>query len=74
MALVCFASDLVRWFQLLCLTGALAKAEPKTMRWQLWHTPARVVRRARQTIVRILNDWPESDALLGAYRRVASLT
>ena len=29
MALVCFAADLVRWFQLLCLTGALATAEPK---------------------------------------------
>jgi hypothetical protein len=74
MALVCFASDLVRWFQLLCLTGMLAKAEPKALRWQVWHTPARVVRKARQTIVRILDDWPESDALLGAYRRVALIT
>ena len=49
MALVCFAADLVRWFQLLCLRGPLAAAEPKTLRWQLWHTPARVVRHARQT-------------------------
>ena len=49
MALVCFAADLVRWFQLLCLRGPLAIAEPKTLRWQLWHTPARVVRHARQT-------------------------
>jgi hypothetical protein len=74
MALVCFAADLVRWFQLLCLTGALAKAEPKTLRWQLWHTPARVVHHARQTIVRILNSWPDSDPLLAAYRRVALIT
>jgi hypothetical protein len=74
MALVCFAADLVRWFQLLCLTGPLANAEPKTLRWRVWHTPARVVRRARRTIVRILDSWPESDALLGAYRRVALLT
>lgn len=71
MALVCFAADLVRWFQLLCLTGPLAKAEPKTLRWQLWHTPARVVRRARQTVVRILEHWPDSDRLLAAYRRIA---
>jgi hypothetical protein len=71
MALVCFAADLVRWFQLLCLRGPLAKAEPKTLRWQLWHTPARVVRHARRNIVRILDDWPNADALLAAYHRVA---
>ena len=71
MALVCFAADLVRWFQLLCLRGPLANAEPKTLRWQLWHTPARAVRHARQTIVRILDDWPSADALLAAYRRIA---
>ena len=70
MALVCFAADLVRWFQLLCLRGPLANAEPKTLRWQLWHTPARVVRHARQTIVRILDDWPTADALLAAYHHI----
>ena len=74
LALVCFAADLVRWFQLLCLRGPLATAEPKTLRWQLWHTPARVVRHARQTIVRILDDWPNADALLAAYHRVARIT
>ena len=74
MALVCFAADLVRWFQLLCLRGPLATAEPKTLRWQLWHTPARVVRHARQTIVRILDDWPTADVLLAAYHRIPRLT
>lgn len=29
LAVVCFADALVRWFQLLCLTGALAVAEPR---------------------------------------------
>jgi len=73
MALVCFAADLVRWFQLLCLRGPLANAEPKTLRWQLWHTPARVVRHARRNIVRILDDWPNADALLAAYRRINAI-
>lgn len=41
LATVGWAADLVRWFQLLCLTGPLAAAEPKTLRWRLWHTPAR---------------------------------
>ncbi len=74
MTLVCFAADLVRWFQLLCLTGPLAKAEPTTLRWQLWHTPARVVRHARRNIVRILDDWPNANTLLAAYHRVACIT
>jgi hypothetical protein len=72
--LVCLGADLVRWFQLLCLAGRLAKAEPKTLRWQLWHTPARVVRRARRTIVRILEGWPEANQLHRAYQRIALIT
>jgi Transposase DDE domain group 1 len=74
LAVVAFAADLVRWFQLVCLDGPLAIAEPKTLRWQLWHAPGRVVRRARQQIVRILDDWPTADALLNAYTRVNLLT
>lgn len=73
MALVCFGADLVRWFQLLCLIGTLANAEPKALRWQLWHTPARIVRRSRRSVVRILDAWPSAPALFGAYRRTALL-
>jgi hypothetical protein len=71
LAVVCFADALVRWFQQLCLTGPLATAEPKTLRWNFWHTPARIVRRSRQRIVRILDGWPTAGALLDAYQRVA---
>ena len=74
LAVVCFADGLVRWFQQLCLTGALALAEPKTLRWALWHTPARTVHRARRRIVRILDGWPSTIALLDAHRRIAMLT
>jgi hypothetical protein len=74
LAVVVFAADLVRWFQLDCLDGPLAIAEPKTLRWTLWHTPARIVRRARQQIVRILDDWPTADTLARAYQRVELLT
>jgi hypothetical protein len=73
LATVCFAGDLVRWFQLLCLTGHLARAEPKTLRWRLWHAPARLVRHARRDIVRILDGWPDADAILGAHTRIAAL-
>ena len=74
LAIVAFAADLVRWFQLVCLDGPLAIAEPKMLRWQLWHTPARVVRRARRQIVRILDDWPSTTTLINAYTRIALLT
>jgi hypothetical protein len=74
LAVVCFADALVRWFQLLCLTGPLAVAESKTLRWGLWHTPARLVRRARRRIVRILDGWPTTTALLDAYQRIALIT
>jgi hypothetical protein len=73
-ATVCMADALVRWFQQLCLTGPLAVAEPKTLRWTLWHTPARVVRRARRHIVRILDDWPTASQIIDAYRTVALIT
>lgn len=74
LAIVCFAADLVRWFQLLCLTGSLATAKPKCLRWTLWHTPARLVRRGRRRVVRILEGWPTADQLLGAYKRLALIT
>jgi hypothetical protein len=74
LAVVCFADALVRWFQLLCLTGALAVAEPKALRWGLWHAPARVVRHARRRIVRILDGWPATESLLAAYRHIELLT
>lgn len=74
LAVVCFADALVRWFQQLCLTGRLAAAEPKTLRWQLWHTPARLIRHARRHVMRILDGWPTATEILAAYRRIALLT
>jgi hypothetical protein len=74
LAVVCFADALVRWFQQLCLSGPLAVAEPKALRWTLWHTPARLVHRARRRVVRILDGWPTERALLDAYQRIALLT
>ena len=74
LAIVAMADALVRWFQQLCLTGPLAVAEPKTLRWTLWHTPARIVRRARRHVVRILDGWPTTDQILDAYRNIAAIT
>jgi hypothetical protein len=74
LAVVCFADALVRWFQLLCCAGSLAVAEPKALRWTLWHSPARVVRKAGRWVVRILDGWPTAADLLTAYRRIALIS
>ena len=71
--LVCMADALVRWFQLLCMTGLYTDAEPKTMRWNIWHTPARIIRHARQTVIRILDGWPTTGEILTAYQRIELL-
>lgn len=71
---VCWAADLVRWFQLLCLTGPLTRARPKRLRWTLWHAPARIITTARRDIVRILDGWPTAGDIVAAYRNIAALT
>ncbi|HMU81602.1 MAG TPA: IS1380 family transposase [Microthrixaceae bacterium] len=73
LATVAMAADLVRWFQLLCVTGPLSFAEPKTLRWRLWHTPARVIRKSRRHVIRLLDGWPDTTDILAAYGRIAAL-
>lgn len=70
---VTFADTLVAWFQLLCLPGSLATAEPKALRWSFWHTPARLIHHARRTILRIIDGWPTTDHILTAYQQIALL-
>ena len=54
------------WLRLLCLDGELARAEPKTLRHRLLHAAARIVRRARRTILRLPAHWPWADELATA--------
>jgi hypothetical protein len=68
------SSDLVRWFQMLCLEGNWKNARPKSLRWGLFHAPGRLVRKSRQLIVRVIEGWPSTDVLTGAYQRMALIT
>ena len=45
---VLIACDLTAWTQGLCLTGAMAKAEPKKLRWALWHTAGKITTSGRR--------------------------
>jgi hypothetical protein len=66
------AADLVRWFQLLCF--AWKDARPKALRWGIFHAPGRLVLRARRRVVRIVDGWPSTRALLDAYQRIELIT
>jgi hypothetical protein len=45
------------------LDGALAMAEPKSLRYRLPHVAARIVRHARSSILRLQATWPWAGAL-----------
>jgi len=55
--LVRLAHDLLAWTQRLLLTGELAKAEPKRLRYRLLHVAARLSVHARAATLRIQASW-----------------
>jgi hypothetical protein len=67
------AQDLIAWTQLLALDGALAVCEPKTLRYRLLHTAARLAFHARRATLRLQRSWPWSHALAAAFARLAAL-
>ena len=68
------ATDLLRWFALLCLDGPLAEAEPKTLRYRLLHTAARIVRGQRKRKIKIPETWPWACELAAAFVLAFALT
>jgi hypothetical protein len=71
--LVLAAQDLTGWAQALLLDGDLKVAEPKTLRYRLWHVAARIIRHARRLIVRLQRTWPWATALAAAFTRLRAL-
>jgi hypothetical protein len=70
LTLVAIAQTLVCWAQALLLDGDLKVAEPKTLRFRLWHAAARLVHHARRHLLRFDRDWPWAHALVAAFRRL----
>ena len=68
--LILIALDLTAWTQRLCLDGTLVAAEPKKLRYRLWHTAARIVTSGRTTTVRLDRNWPWAAALAAAFKRL----
>jgi Transposase DDE domain group 1 len=67
------AQDLIAWTQHLALTDDLAICEPKTLRYRLLHTAARLAFHARQATLRLQRTWPWAPALAAAFARLAAL-
>ena len=70
MQLILLAQDLLCWTQRLCFTGELARAEPRTFRFRVLHTAARIARSARRVTLRLSRRWPWSVELSLAFRRL----
>ncbi len=67
------AATLLAWLRLLALDGALAKAEPKTLRYRILHTAARLTRGGRRRRLRIQASWPWSADIVSAWERISAL-
>jgi hypothetical protein len=66
------AAGLAAWTRLLgcCDDRELRDADPETLRYRIWHLPARL---ARDRILKISPDWPWTEAFLTCWQRLRSL-
>ena len=67
------AQDLIAWTQALALDGELAVCEPKTLRYRLLHTAARLAFHARKATLRLARTWPWARTLATAFARLTAL-
>jgi hypothetical protein len=73
LTLVLVALDLMAWAGLLCLEAELARAEPKRLRYCLFHTAGVIVRSGRRIWLRLAAGWPWADQLAIAFARLRAL-
>jgi hypothetical protein len=71
--LVMLAHDLLVWTQQLALTGELAAAEPKKLRYRLLHTAGRLALHARRARLHLSDTWPWAQDLINAFARLDTL-
>lgn len=71
--LVLIAQDLMSWAQSLLLTGDLARAEPKRLRYRLLHVAGRITRSGRAITLHLPAGWPWAGALVRAFIRLRAL-
>jgi hypothetical protein len=69
------AADLDAWTRLLGLHDQqdLVRAEPDTLRYRLWHIPAKLTTHARRRHLHLPADWPWARAFVLCWNRLAAL-
>jgi DDE family transposase len=69
------AADLAAWTRLLGHSDdeELANADPDTLRYRIWHLPAKLARHARQRVLAISADWPWAQEFLACWQRLRAL-
>jgi hypothetical protein len=71
--LVLTAQHVLFYSQTLALTGALARCEPKRLRYRLLHTAGRLAFHARTAVPRLPQAWPWAGELAAAFARLAAI-
>ncbi len=71
--LVLTAHDLSAWTQSLVLSGELATAEPKRLRYRLLRVAARLAFSGRRAKLRIQASWPRATELAAAFAQLQAL-
>jgi hypothetical protein len=73
LAAALIAATLLAWLRLLALDGALARAEPKTLRYRILHAAARLARSGRRRRLSIAATWPWAPEIATAWQRITAL-
>lgn len=73
LTLVLLAGDLIAWTQSLLVEGDLQRAEPKRLRYALFHQAGVLARSGRRTRLRLQATWPWARQLTRAFHRLHAL-
>lgn len=71
--IVMLAHDLIVWTQALLLSGELAKAEPKRLRYRLLHVAGRLAFSGRRAKLHLQKTWPWATELVEAFAKLKAL-
>src|SRR6266704_777119 len=67
------ACDLIAWLRLLGCDDALARTEPATLQYRIFHTPATLTHGGRRRRLNFPPDWPWTGHIQAAFQRLFTL-
>jgi Transposase DDE domain group 1 len=71
--IVMLAHDLIVWTQALLFDGELQKAEPKRLRYRLFHVAGRLAFSGRRAKLHLQDTWPWATELVAAFGKLKAL-